>query len=83
MARRIERNGTVPLLPPPCSSQASRSASRRSARCTSRSSRKRICHAFVAAIGVQLGIVVLLILATRALPAFTPSSSEQVVAADA
>ncbi len=42
-----------------------------------------ISHAFAAAIGVQLAIVVLLIFATRALPSFTPSSNAGVVVADA
>jgi MFS family permease len=42
-----------------------------------------ISHAFAAAIGTQLAIVVLLILATRALPSFTPSGNAEVVVADA
>jgi hypothetical protein len=42
-----------------------------------------ISHAFAAAIGVQLAIVVLLIFATRALPSFTPSGNAEVVVADA
>jgi MFS family permease len=42
-----------------------------------------VSHAFATAIGIQLAIVLLLILGTRALPAFTPSSNEEVIAADA
>jgi MFS family permease len=40
-------------------------------------------HAFAAAIGIQLAIVLVLILATRALPSFTPRSNEEVIVADA
>lgn len=42
-----------------------------------------IPHAFAAAIGTQLAIVVLLILATRALPSFTPTGNAEVIVADA
>jgi MFS family permease len=42
-----------------------------------------VSHAFAAAIGAQLAIVLLLILGARALPAFTPASSEEVIVADA
>jgi hypothetical protein len=39
-----------------------------------------VSHAFAAAIGTQLAIVLILILATRALPLFTPTSNEEVIA---
>jgi MFS family permease len=39
-----------------------------------------IAHAFAAAIGLQLAIVVLLVLATRALPSFSTASTNQVIA---
>jgi hypothetical protein len=42
-----------------------------------------VAHAFAAAIGAQLAIVALLIVATRALPSFTPASNEEVIVADA
>ena len=42
-----------------------------------------ISHAFAAAIGTQLAIVLILILATRALPSFTPAGNEEVIVADA
>jgi MFS family permease len=38
-----------------------------------------ISHAFAAAIGVQLAIVVLLVIATRALPAFSTATKEEVI----
>jgi MFS family permease len=41
-----------------------------------------VAHAFAAAIGVQLGIVVVLVLATCALPSFTPVSNQEVFVAD-
>jgi MFS family permease len=42
-----------------------------------------IAHAFAAAIGTQLAIVVLLILATRELPVFTRSSKPEAILSDA
>jgi hypothetical protein len=39
-----------------------------------------ISHAFAAAIGTQLAIVLLLIPATHALPPFTPTGNEEVIA---
>jgi hypothetical protein len=39
-----------------------------------------IAHAFAAAIGVQLAIVMLLVLATRALPSFSTATTNQVIA---
>jgi hypothetical protein len=42
-----------------------------------------VSHAFAAAIGIQLAIVLLLILAARALPSLTPAGNVEAIVADA